>query len=252
MFNHWDGDLSGSENPENITMDSNKTVIANFTEIEDEGDEDEYTLTINVIGSGSVARDPDQPTYLYGTLVNLTANASWSFGDGTTGFGEKVTHKYSYGRYFVAELTVLDNSGARDTNKTAVFLSVPNRPPSIPIISGPTNGSKDTKYSYVFGSTDPDNDDINYIINWGDGSTNESGFLPSGHYFSMLHSWAESGEYNITVKASDNQSSSSAEITAHIEENILADNIAIVLLGILALIALMIVLMYSKKGKKKK
>jgi len=68
----------------------------------------------------------------------------------------------------------------------------------------------------------------------------------------MLHSWAESGEYNITVKASDNQSSSSAEMTAHIEENILADNIAIVLLGILALIALMIVLMYSKKGKKKK
>jgi hypothetical protein len=119
------------------------------------------------------------------------------------------------------------------------------------MISGP-NGSKDTKYSYAFGSTDPDNDDINYIINWGDGSTNESGFLPSGHYFSMLHIWAESGEYNITVTASDNQSSSSAEMTVQIEENILADNIAIVLLGILALIALMIVLMYSKKGKKKK
>jgi chitodextrinase len=271
MFNHWNGDLSGSENPENITMDSNKTVIANFTEIEDEEEDDDnhvvatrkssgrsYSTNLLPVANangpydgvidkeiefdGSKSYDPD----------GIIMNYSWSFGDGTTGFGEKVTHKYSYGRYFVAELTVLDNSGARDTNKTAVFLSVPNRPPSIPIISGPTNGSKDTKYSYVFGSTDPDNDDINYIINWGDGSTNESGFLPSGHYFSMLHSWAESGEYNITVKASDNQSSSSAEMTAHIEENILADNIAIVLLGILALIALMIVLMYSKKGKKKK
>jgi uncharacterized membrane protein len=68
----------------------------------------------------------------------------------------------------------------------------------------------------------------------------------------MLHSWAESGEYNITVTASDNQSSSSAEMTILIEDNVIADNIAIVLLGILALIALMIALMYSKKGKKKK
>lgn len=254
MFNHWDGDLSGYINPENITMDSNKTVIANFTEIEDEEDEEEdddnhvvatskssgrsYSTNLLPVANangpydgvidkeiefdGSKSYDPD----------GIITNYSWSFGDGTTGFGEKVTHKYSYGRYFVAELTVLDNSGARDTNKTAVFLSVPNRPPSIPIISGPTNGSKDTKYSYVFGSTDPDNDDINYIINWGDGSTNESGFLPSGHYFSMLHSWAESEEYNITVTASDNQSSSSAEMTVHIEENILADNIAIILLGL--------------------
>lgn len=274
MFDHWDGDLSGSENPENITMDSNKTVIANFTEIEDEGEDEEedddnpvvvtskssgrsYSTNLLPVANangpydgvidkeiefdGSKSYDPD----------GIITNYSWSFGDGTTGFGEKVTHKYSYGRYFVAELTVLDNSGARDTNKTAVFLSVPNTPPSIPMISGP-NGSKDTKYSYAFGSTDPDNDDINYIINWGDGFTNESGFLPSGHYFSMLHSWAESGEYNITVTASDNQSSSSAEMTILIEDNAIADNIAIVLLGILALIALMIALMYSKKGKKKK
>ncbi|MCK5459082.1 MAG: PKD domain-containing protein, partial [Thermoplasmatales archaeon] len=176
MFNHWDGDLSGSENPEDITMDSNKTVIANFTEIEDEGEDEEedddnpvvvtskssgrsYSTNLLPVANangpydgvidkeiefdGSKSYDPD----------GIITNYSWSFGDGTTRFGEKVTHKYSYGRYFVAELTVLDNSGARDTNKTAVFLSVPNRPPSIPIISGPANGSKDTKYSYVFGST---------------------------------------------------------------------------------------------------
>jgi len=275
-FDHWDGDLSSSENPENITMDDNKTVIANFTEIEDECEDEEedeeedddnpvvvtskssgrsYSTNLLPVANangpydgvidkeiefdGSKSYDPD------GTITNY----SWSFGDGTTGFGERVTHKYSYGRYFVVELTVLDNSGARDTNKTAVFLSVPNNPPSIPMISGP-NGSKDTKYSYAFGSTDPDNDDINYIINWGDGTTNESGFLPSGHYFSMLHSWAKSGEYNITVTASDNQSTSSSEMTVLIEENIVMDNIAIVVLGILALIVLLISLLYIKKGKK--
>ncbi len=278
MFNHWDGDLSGYINPEDITMDSNKTVIANFTEIEDEYEDEEeddeedddnpIVVTIKSSGrsystnllpvanaSGSYEGLIDEEIEFDGSKSydpdGIITNYSWSFGDGTTGFGEVVTHKYTYGRYFVVELTVLDNSGARDTNKTAVFLSVPNNPPSIPMISGP-NGSKDTKYSYAFGSTDPDNDDISYIINWGDNTANESGFLPSGHFISMLHSWAESGEYNITVTASDNQSSSSSKMTVLIEDNVIADNIAIIILGILALIALMIALMYSKKGKKRK
>jgi chitodextrinase len=267
-FDHWSGDLTGNTNPDTIIMDDNKEVTAHFTEDEEPEPEEPKVITTKRSGrshstnllpvanangpydglidkeikfDGSKSYDPD----------GIITNYSWSFGDGTTRFGENVTHKYTYGQYFVVELTVIDNFGARDTNKTAVFIRVPNRLPSIPMISGPTNGNKDTKYSYAFGSTDPDNDDINYIINWGDGSTNESGFLPSGHFFSMLHSWAESGEYNITVTASDDQSSSaSSEMTVHIEENILVDNIAIVLLGILALIALMIALMYNKKRQK--
>ena len=32
-FSHWDGDLTGTANPEYLTMDSNKTVTAYFTEI---------------------------------------------------------------------------------------------------------------------------------------------------------------------------------------------------------------------------
>jgi len=41
----------------------------------------EYTLTVNIEGSGTVAKDPDQATYLEGTVVTLTANANpgWNF-----------------------------------------------------------------------------------------------------------------------------------------------------------------------------
>jgi hypothetical protein len=44
-------------------------------------EEAEYTLTVNIVGSGSVAKSPDQPTYTYGTVVQLTATAdpSWTF-----------------------------------------------------------------------------------------------------------------------------------------------------------------------------
>ncbi len=73
-FSHWEGDLSGSNNPEYITMDENKTVTAIFTE-------DQYTLTIIIEGQGSVLKDPDQNSYEYGTEVELTAipDTGWSF-----------------------------------------------------------------------------------------------------------------------------------------------------------------------------
>ena len=73
-FSHWSSDLSGSNNPKYITMDSDKTVTAHFTE-------DQYTLTVIIDGNGTVIKNPDQTTYTYGTIVELTANpdSGWSF-----------------------------------------------------------------------------------------------------------------------------------------------------------------------------
>jgi len=75
-FDGWSGDLFGVTNPTTLTMDSHKAVTATFTQ-------DEYTLTVGVnpVGSGSVSREPDQPTYHYGDVVTLTvtANTGWTF-----------------------------------------------------------------------------------------------------------------------------------------------------------------------------
>ena len=73
-FDHWSGDLTGSNNPETITMNSDKTVTAHFTICE-------YTLTIIIDGSGTVTKNPDQTTYTHGTVVELTANpdTGWTF-----------------------------------------------------------------------------------------------------------------------------------------------------------------------------
>ena len=76
LFSHWSGDdIDGStDNPETITMDSDKEVTAHFTAIP-------YTLTTAVDGNGSVIKNPDQPSYIYGTIVELTAepDTDWSF-----------------------------------------------------------------------------------------------------------------------------------------------------------------------------
>jgi len=44
-----------------------------------------YTLTVNIVGNGSVAKNPDQATYTSGTEVELTANpdTGWSFSEWT-------------------------------------------------------------------------------------------------------------------------------------------------------------------------
>jgi PKD repeat protein len=76
-FSGWSGDLSGSANPANITMNANKTVTATFTEIPVQ----QYTLTVNVTGQGSVGLSPSGGVYDSGTVVTLTPNpdAGWQF-----------------------------------------------------------------------------------------------------------------------------------------------------------------------------
>jgi len=76
-FTGWSGDLSGTTNPDNVTMNSNKSVTANFTQ-------DCYNLVVTIVGSGSVDQSPlpgAGDCYLSGTNVTLTPTAAlgWTF-----------------------------------------------------------------------------------------------------------------------------------------------------------------------------
>jgi hypothetical protein len=77
-FISWGGciDPNDANNPVTITMDSDKTITATFTQ-------DDYTLDITVDGNGAVDKNPDQATYTYGDTVELTArgdsNDRWIF-----------------------------------------------------------------------------------------------------------------------------------------------------------------------------
>ncbi len=73
-FDHWSGDASGSNPVTTVTMTGDRSVTAHFTQ---EG----YTLTITIDGQGTVMKDPDQTTYAYNSIVELTAIAdeNWVF-----------------------------------------------------------------------------------------------------------------------------------------------------------------------------
>ena len=79
VFNGWEGDHAGTDNPAVITMDSDKDIAAIFVKRD-------YPLTINIIdddGGVVTERIVQQKTtdYPHGTVVELTAepNTGWEF-----------------------------------------------------------------------------------------------------------------------------------------------------------------------------
>ena len=84
-----------------------------------------------------------------------------------------------------------------------VMTASANEPPSMPVITGPTNGKTGEDLTYSFVSTDPDGDEIRYCIQWGCTDPEVCiGPFSSGIEQSASHSYAE-GTYIIKVKAQD-------------------------------------------------
>lgn len=76
VFTEWTGDETGTQNPLSVTMNSNKNITANFTEIPPN------TFALNVVAlNGSVLKDPESISYNSGDIVELTAtpNAGYTF-----------------------------------------------------------------------------------------------------------------------------------------------------------------------------
>jgi parallel beta-helix repeat protein len=76
--------------------------------------------------------------------------------------------------------------------------------PSKPIIKGPTNGKPSEEYNYSVLSFDPDDDNVSYFFDWGDGTTSDwTSFVESGTEIYVSHTWKNKGTYEIKVKAKD-------------------------------------------------
>jgi hypothetical protein len=79
-----------------------------------------------------------------------------------------------------------------------------NQSPTTPFLDGPMGGKVGKNYTYRFVSIDPDNDQLYYLIDWGD-QTNSSWLGPyiSGEEVLVSHKWSKRGTYIIKAKAKD-------------------------------------------------
>lgn len=73
-FERWHGDETGNTNPLTLTIDADKVVTGTFVRIP-------YSVTLTVLGAGTVEKTPDQTTYFYDDRVTLTATSElgWNF-----------------------------------------------------------------------------------------------------------------------------------------------------------------------------
>lgn len=79
-----------------------------------------------------------------------------------------------------------------------------NVPPHKPILHGSILGEINKEYDLSIKSVDSDNDNVYYLIEWGDGTTTQwVGPYASNSTVSQTHTYKEKGNYVIKVKAKD-------------------------------------------------
>jgi hypothetical protein len=141
----------------------------------------------------------------------------WDFGDGNTSDEQNLTHVYSIPGNYTIILTVTDDTANSSDDTTWAYIYQENNPPNTPTINGPTSGKTNYLYPYNFSTTDPNDDDVYYYINWVDNTnTDWIGPYNSGTEITRSHSWNEKGIYIIKVKAKDPYNSESLEATLEV------------------------------------
>ena len=112
----------------------------------------------------------------------------------------------SFGEDEAGNIYVLSKTNLGPTGKTGdVRKIIPdNQNPTKPVIDGPKIGGAGVEHAYSFISTDPDDDDLFYYIDWDDGLTEEwIGPYNSGEKIIVNHTYAKKGFYIIKAKARD-------------------------------------------------
>ena len=113
----------------------------------------------------------------------------------------------NYNTHYYWEIIAKDNHGNETPGPVWNFTteSQINNPPNIPDApSGPSSGKIGTSYSFSTSTIDPNEDNIAYKFDWGDGNiSNWTSYISSGDIVDQLHSYSTKGTYYIKAKAKD-------------------------------------------------
>jgi rhodanese-related sulfurtransferase len=151
------------------------------------------------------AADPDDDTVKYGwdwdgdDIVNDWTNYYPS------ATSVNITHSWTVAGTYTVKVIAEDNVGDQSDFSSALTLTiVVNIPPDTPDIIGPANGKAGDDCEYRFVTTDPNEDDVSYYVEWGDESVEDwSEPYESDENFTAGHTWDAEGAYTIRVKARD-------------------------------------------------
>ena len=138
---------------------------------------------------------------------------NWELGDGIITTGETITHQYTKEGQYTVILTVIDNNDGTNSDQITIEITKPNQPPQNLRITGPTLLKKHQQYSFTITAHDPENNLIQYIIDWGDTTNTTLPYQASDTSQTLNHTWQTTGPYTITIIAQDNTATETSTST---------------------------------------
>ncbi len=204
----WDFGDGGTGTGQNIvhSYDDNGTYTVTLTVTDNHGATNSTSTDIEISNrepSADFTVEPSSnPTYtdIYfnstssdsdGSIVNWT----WMMGDGTTLYGEEVTHQYTDDGTYTVTLTIEDDDGATNSTSQTGTFTVTNQAPSASFTNDTADPSTADTITFTSTSSDADGSITNWTWQMGDGTTlygNE-----------VSHSYADNGTYTVTLTVTD-------------------------------------------------
>lgn len=140
----------------------------------------------------------------------------WSFGDNTSSSDRHPNHTYQTVGSYSVQLIVTDMNGKTSMTTTNVVV-LDNDPPGVPAISGPALETMGSNATFTVKATDPDGNQMYYMIDWGDDTGITSlGPYRSGYEAKGYHRWITPGRYTVTVTARDSHNAESTSASCMI------------------------------------
>jgi len=174
-------------------------------------------FSVVVVADPTIAVVADPPRVVLGDPVGLFAtvggglgllNVTWTFGDGTNGYGESVAHLYTRAGSFLVGAEVRDADGMTASGSVAVEVGVPF---SVLAIAAPVallRGGNVTVNVSADGGVGP----YEVEITFGDGNRTSVGLASPGAFVRVVHPYTVAGTFSLDVWVNDSANDSSVTV----------------------------------------
>jgi PKD repeat protein len=143
------------------------------------------TAPLNVTASGSCS-DPE----------NDITSTTITWGDGTSTPGTSGTHKYDNSGTFTVTLTATDSAGNTGPSPSqTVTVQAQTHPPTCTLQVSPDHGNAPLTLTATGNCTDPQNESLTAVLNWGDNTTTAD--------MSGTHTFTTAGNFTVVLTATD-------------------------------------------------
>jgi uncharacterized repeat protein (TIGR02543 family) len=192
-FDHWSN--SQEEASIQITIIDNTDISAIFSQ-------DQYTLTVNIVGHGTVTQDPDKETYTYGETVNLTAipDSGWIF-----------SH---WSKAALSVTDILSVTITEDTEITATFTqraSGSTGSPPTAKANGPYHGLLGSPLTFSAEGSHDNDEYGNRIIRY------DWKFSADGPWTTLsaspVYTYQQAGNFTVTLRVTDDEGQTATDTT---------------------------------------